>query len=787
MQRHCVLNILLLVLLPVSAAVTLKGAMLPRGEGVFTYGEYAPFADRPVDVHYYIPTGGDVARMPIIFVFQGADRDYTYLIKAWGKKAEEHHFMVFVPQFDRDAYPLWDYQEVGVMDKNHSRLNAEERTTPRLIDKIFEYVKAHTATQRNSFRMYGHSAGGQFVQRFMLFHDSPYVERAIIGSPGWYTFPDRNMAFPYGIKDVGRITDEHLKACFAKDIVVQVSKADSVREWFLRKTPEADLQGQNRYERGITFFRHVEELCRRNKWPLRWRQTVVEHIGHNSVEMGMESLPLLQQPSAQEYETPAMTDDDALQAGADASLPLAGMEKVNNFIDKLVAAHPGRVSKQSMGETPGGRDVPVMFAGNGGDDKLRVWIQGGLHGNEPAGTEAVCMLAKYLLETAEGNALLNRCQVALVPVANPDGYEQGKRLSGSGLDLNRDMTKTADAVTRLLKKQYVAWRPEVALDIHEYNPRRREFRQINGHELETAYDVLFLPSGHLNIAPKLRETVNKIILPAVGQAATKAGYTHNFYFTARQTADGLMLAKDAKSPQSSSTWNALANAVSFFVEIKGIGMGRQLIDKRTDCGFTVARELLRTVCRHADSIRRTVAEAMDECTTGSREVVVGMVPETTKEVVRFNDLATAKQIDVCLPVADASNMSPTLVRQRPTAYLLDATCHKAAQTLAGLGIEVTQLKKSKRMEVEAYWPSSLTKAEKAWEGIHRTTLTTQTKKTKRKFPKGTYVVSTRQPMGNLIVTLLEPESECGLVDFEVIDVKSQTLLPIYRVCGSMPE
>lgn len=41
-------------------------SVLPVGEGKFTYKDYPPFADRPVDVHYYIPASGDVRRMPIV-------------------------------------------------------------------------------------------------------------------------------------------------------------------------------------------------------------------------------------------------------------------------------------------------------------------------------------------------------------------------------------------------------------------------------------------------------------------------------------------------------------------------------------------------------------------------------------------------------------------------------------------------------------------------------------------------------------------------------------------------
>ena len=155
--------------------------VLSSGEGKFTYKDYPPFADRPVDVHYYIPASGDVRQMPVVFVFEGADRGYSYLLKTWKREAEKHKFMVFIPHFGLKEYPLCDYQEVGVIDNNTHTVRSAEEQTPALIDKIFEYVKENSGSQRTGYMIYGHSAGGQFVQRFMLFHDSPYVEKAVIG------------------------------------------------------------------------------------------------------------------------------------------------------------------------------------------------------------------------------------------------------------------------------------------------------------------------------------------------------------------------------------------------------------------------------------------------------------------------------------------------------------------------------------------------------------------------------------------------------------------------------
>ena len=147
----------------------------PRGEHFFTYSQYPPFADRPVDVHYYIPSQGDIKQMPIVFVFEGGDRGYRYLLDGWKEEAERKGFMLFIPHFDLKSYPLADYQEVGVMNAAHTVANAPEKITPVLVDKLFEYVRQFTGSMRKGYMIYGHSAGGQFVQRFMLFHDSPYA------------------------------------------------------------------------------------------------------------------------------------------------------------------------------------------------------------------------------------------------------------------------------------------------------------------------------------------------------------------------------------------------------------------------------------------------------------------------------------------------------------------------------------------------------------------------------------------------------------------------------------
>ena len=76
------------------------------GEGVFTYADYAPYSDKPIDVHYFIPSDGDAATMPILFVMQGADRGWTCLMKTWKQDAQKYRFIVVIPVFTKELYPV---------------------------------------------------------------------------------------------------------------------------------------------------------------------------------------------------------------------------------------------------------------------------------------------------------------------------------------------------------------------------------------------------------------------------------------------------------------------------------------------------------------------------------------------------------------------------------------------------------------------------------------------------------------------------------------------------------
>lgn len=745
---------------------------LQRGEGKFTFQDPVDSDISPMDVYYYIPEKGEVADCPIIFVFQGNDRDYTYLLDAWGKAARERHFMVFIPQCPMSAFPLHLYQEVGVMNKAHTKLTDYDKTTASMVDRLFEYVKEHTSTQRKDYELYGHSAGGQFVQRFMLTHDSPYVSRAVIGSPGWYTFPDSTLDYPYGIKNIPYIDRAALKRWMAKDIVVQTAELDTVREWFLRKTPEADAQGLNRLERGKRFYEYCRQLAVSHHWTFRWREVTVPHVAHESVPMGMAALDVLLQPTDAVIQTPTMMLED--------KTAVASYQEVLGYLKALAEKYPLRVSFRKIGVTPQGRDVVALrFGEDKNGKKLKVWIQGGLHGNEPAPVDAVCLLSDYLLKSTEGQELIKDLDIMCLAVANPDGYDKLQRKSGSGLDLNRDMTKMADPMTAMLKKAWLDFRPDVSFDIHEFNPRRKEIKEFYGEDLETNYDVLLMTSGHPNISPSLKRLQQYMFVPAMHKALVKNAYKYAPYFTPQVIRGKMQANLEAKSPQSSATWNALAGSVSLFAEIKGIGYGRKNFGKRMMVGFTLAKEVLATAQTHRHEIMKVTRKR--EVLAKNDSVVTVFHPQSKEVSYSFLNLASGKLEEKNMIGMDALSPIVDVIRKRPVAYLLKPNCRQAVDSLRQLGIEVQILGKSQTFRVERYVAQNVKQQKIQWEGIHPVTMQVTVTPQTIKAGKGWFLVNVQQELADLIVTLLEPECANGYAAFEVLPVKEGQTLPWFRV------
>jgi hypothetical protein len=101
--------------------------------------------------------------------------------------------------------------------------------------------------------LFGHSAGAQFAQREVLFCEALPLERTrvFLCNAGWYTWPDRRIEYPYGFGGLPGSAEDRVCRVRRWHVLLGVSDTGSKR---LRLTPETELQGRHRLERGQRFF-----------------------------------------------------------------------------------------------------------------------------------------------------------------------------------------------------------------------------------------------------------------------------------------------------------------------------------------------------------------------------------------------------------------------------------------------------------------------------------------------------------------------------------------------------
>jgi hypothetical protein len=460
------------------------------------------------------------------------------------------------------------------------------------------------------------------------------------------------------------------------------------------------------------------------------------------------------------------------------------------FLQSKIKQRKELISMEMIGKSRQGKTIPMVLISNPKiqEKKVRVWLQGGLHGDEPAGTESLLFLIGRFAEGEDLHYLLNRIEIAVVPMANIDGYEKQSRENDTGKDLNRDQTSLREPETIALKKAWARFAPEVSLDLHEYRPYRKDFSRFGRAGITSRYDVMFLYSGNLNVPEELRRfTREKFVEPAKKslQSDTCHFLVNDYHSTQKYGGEVHFNLGSVHARSSASNW-ALGNCVSTLLEVRGVGIGRKSFRRRTMAGWNTALSYLQSAYSNGFSIKTLLAASHQD----SKPVVVLSERKERKDSLLVIDLDTENEISIPVVIHDALQSYPTLSRDRPVAYLLAGTEKKAAEKLRILGIQVDSTSASIELEVETYlvpgWGNETMDEDDLQSEDDETKKALQNgqvKKITRSFSAGTFVIPMQQDKGNLVCELLEPENPNGFLAMKVIRFSGKDKhhdYPVYR-------
>ncbi len=222
----------------------------------------------------------------IVVVMHGASRDASRYFRDWQAMGEKLGLIVVVPEFSRRRFEGSRRYNLGfIFDRDSKEQRPENLWTFSAIEPLFDEVVARVSGTQKTYTIYGHSAGSQFVHRFMYYKPGARVDRYFAANAGWYTLPVDDFEYPYGLVGSG-LEESDLAAIFAKRLIILLGRDDTdEKSENLRNTKEAQMQGPNRLARGLTMYRASRARAEELGLEFNWQMFIIKDAGHVNAQM----------------------------------------------------------------------------------------------------------------------------------------------------------------------------------------------------------------------------------------------------------------------------------------------------------------------------------------------------------------------------------------------------------------------------------------------------------------------------------------------------------------------
>jgi hypothetical protein len=170
--------------------------------------------------------------------------------------------------------------------------------------------------------------------------------------------------------------------------------------------------------------------------------------------------------------------------------------------------------------------------------------------------------------------------------------------------------------------------------------------------------------------------------------------------------------------------------------------------------------------------------------TRAPELIEVLLGEVEQEKHPVDGHLMDKRKDVRKPerVADYSTFKATETERVPAAYYLPPALIETLERLSAHGVKMTALNAPETVQVEEFQIEGSETAERPFQSHNERTLTGKWVAAERALPAGTLRIDMSQPLARLAFYLVEPRSDDGLVNWNIMDgaLKDAKVFPIVR-------
>ncbi|KAI9149933.1 carboxypeptidase 2 [Paramyrothecium foliicola] len=411
--------------------------------------------------------------------------------------------------------------------------------------------------------------------------------------------------------------------------------------------------------------------------------------------------------------------------------------------------------------------------------KLRIWLQGGVHGTEPGGDQAIlALLGKFDHNTTWTESILAKADLIVLPRYNVDGVAYFQRYFASNAEANGDQAQLSVQQARDVKQVVSDFDPHIFLDAHEYTGGGRLGSQGQYRKAQDA-QVSHVKNPNINV--DIRALGEGLFTESIGAALESHDLRWSAYFTGPGNSDNFVLTEPSSISRPNHNSAGLLQSVSFLVETRGIRLGDQHFQRRVASGLIAAEAIVQTAVDNFDEVYETIENGRRAFAESRDDIIVNDTARRHPAVFDFVDARNGSVVQ--LPVTFNNNTPPIvdLTRPRPQAYIFSRAFKGVAERLRISGVKVDELEEDFVGTVDVLRVTRAIVADSKNDGVVQTTAETESFRKQVRIPKGGYRVDTRQKNAAFAFVTLEPENRASYVRYNIVPLNERDEYPIFRI------
>jgi murein tripeptide amidase MpaA len=432
---------------------------------------------------------------------------------------------------------------------------------------------------------------------------------------------------------------------------------------------------------------------------------------------------------------------------------------------------------EQFGTSPEGRPIYAVIASKDGATfdpaKPVLLIQAGIHPGEIDGKDAGMMLLRDIAHYGKAH-LLDGVNLILIPILSVDGHEragmysrpnqrgpriQGWRNTATNQNLNRDYMKLDQAEMRAVRGLVLKYRPDLYLDVHVTDG------------MDYQYDITFGfngESGAFSRSPSSSAWLDDVFKPFIYAALEDEGHIPGELVFGVGGEPKAGLSDGGLGERFSNGWGAAAHVPTILIENHSL----KPFDQRVLGTYVFIETALHLLERDGAGLRAAIRA--DEALRPA-QIPANFAPDPTPQrTIAFKGIqyetyrseASGRDEIRWLGVPDPEpwplpfyGSRPTLTLDRPAAYWVPAHRADLIERLAIHGVRMEWIEAPRTVEVNMLRLVDPTVAGRTNEGhVAISVKTVEVERRAWTWPAGSVRVSTDQPLGDVVVLLLEPQS-----------------------------